>query len=127
MKGIIDCFVSVELGNSEGLSVPRPGKNARSTYSFTRHLFISLILVLALVSEGEAQWKKIADFRGFGGTDTVSEYITCVYFLDLPGPPRIGFVGTASELYRTSDGGGSWSRVWGDGSYFSEYIQCVFF
>ena len=33
------------------------------------------------------------------------EYITCVYFLDLQGPPRIGFVGTGTTLNKTTDGG----------------------
>lgn len=53
----------------------------------------------------QAQWKEIGSFGG--------EYISCVHFLDLPGPPRVGFVGTESSLYKTTDGGKSWAKSWG--------------
>ncbi len=37
--------------------------------------------------------------------------VECIYFLDLPGPPRIGFVGDSGRVLRTTDGGTSWSTV----------------
>jgi photosystem II stability/assembly factor-like uncharacterized protein len=78
---------------------------------FMRKIFI--ILTLAVICQPTiARWKKIADFKyesSFG--DSVSELITCVYFIDLPGPLRVGFVGTESELWKTTNGGISWSDV----------------
>lgn len=32
-----------------------------------------------------------------------------VHFLDLGGPPRIGFIGCSEAVYRTTDGGNSWA------------------
>ncbi len=74
---------------------------------------LALLTLLLLSNSCVAQWRKIADFNG--------EYITCVYFLDLPGPPRIGFVGTESELYKTTNGGNSWRSVWDSGGSYSLY------
>ncbi len=34
--------------------------------------------------------------------------VECVDFIDLPGPPRIGFVGDSGHVFRTTDGGASW-------------------
>ncbi len=84
---------------------------------------IAFLLVLVSLSlPAEAQWKKIADFIGTDGSlFTGSEYITCVYFLDLPGPPTIGFVGTQSDLYKTTNGGKTWRSVWDSNWSFSEY------
>jgi len=77
--------------------------------------------ILFLNSSAAAQWKKIADLGG------EQEYITCAYFLDLPGPPRIGFVGTGTNLYKTTDGGTSWTRVWGKGYYSLYYVTDICF
>ncbi len=83
---------------------------------------VTLTALLLLVgSIGKAQWHKIADFGG------QQEYITCVYFLDLPGPPRIGFVGTGTNLYKTTNGGNSWTRVWGKGYYSLYYVTDICF
>jgi len=49
----------------------------------------------------ENLWQPIGDFPGG---------IKTVYFLDLPGPPRIGFVGSNGGVYRTSDGGATWAQ-----------------
>ncbi len=67
---------------------------------------VVFLIVLLFASDSDAQWKKIADFN--------QELITNVYFLDLPGPPRIGFVG-GSVLHKTTDGGATWRTVWGGG------------
>jgi photosystem II stability/assembly factor-like uncharacterized protein len=82
-----------------------------------------LITVLLLSSySAAAQWRKVADFIGTDGrTFTGAEPVTCVYFLDLPGPPRIGFVGTQSELDKTTDGGQSWHAVWDSGRTYALY------
>ena len=83
-----------------------------------------VILSITIASPTGAQWRKIADFRGHDDdpTNMVHEIITCVYFLDLPGPPRIGFVGTESDLYKTTDGGKSWHGVWDSDWAFSNYF-----
>jgi hypothetical protein len=83
---------------------------------------ILLIAIMFLSNSCVAQWREIADFIGTDGSlFTGGEYITCVYFLDLPGPPRIGFVGTESEMHKTTDGGITWSSVWGNGGSFEGY------
>ena len=79
------------------------------------------LLLIAWANSANSQWKKIGDFIGTDGTVSVGEYITCIYFLDLPGPPRIGFVGTESELHKTTDGGKTWHSVWDSGWTFSGY------
>jgi photosystem II stability/assembly factor-like uncharacterized protein len=71
-----------------------------------------IIILFSLSGSAQSQWKKIADFVG---TDNVEEYVTCVYFLDLPGSPRVGFVGAGSELYKTTDGGVTFHTVCGSG------------
>jgi len=64
-----------------------------------------------------AQWRKIADFPYPWGLDTLQEVVQVVYFLDLPGPPRIGFVGTTAAVYKTIDGGLSFTKVYDFGHY----------
>ncbi len=83
---------------------------------------LTLLAVLLFSSVANGQWKKIADFEGLAEGFTFGEEVTCVYFLDLPGPARIGFAGTESELYKTMDGGKSWTKVWGDGMTYGEYF-----
>ncbi|MFI5200914.1 MAG: T9SS type A sorting domain-containing protein [Candidatus Kapaibacterium sp.] len=75
----------------------------------------ALLLLALLIPFGnsEAQWRKIADFWTTDDLgNTIREYVTDVYFLDLPGPPRIGFAGTLNELWKTTDGGASWTSCW---------------
>ncbi len=82
--------------------------------SFT---LIATLVGMLLSTNLIAQWHKIADFPCSGFGTTIDEPILSVYFLDLSGPPRIGFTGTESELYKTTDGGISWTKVWGNGCY----------
>jgi len=84
------------------------------------YILLSFLLVSSIPAS--AQWKKIADFIGTDGSVSSGEYITCIYFLDLPGPPRIGFVGTESELHKTTDGGKTWHSVWDSGRTYSGYF-----
>jgi photosystem II stability/assembly factor-like uncharacterized protein len=76
-----------------------------------------VLLCTFFCSTASAQWEKIANFKGLNEQDTFVEEVTCVYFLDLPGPPRVGFAGTSSDLFKTTDGGKSWIHVWGDSSF----------
>ncbi len=54
-----------------------------------------------MAQPSSAQWKKISDLGG--------ESVSVVYFVDLPGPVRIGFVG-ANGIWKTTDGGSTWSK-----------------
>src|SRR5437762_3045440 len=64
-------------------------------------------------SDSHGQWKRLLYYTapyqgtGFGG------YYAGIYFLDLPGPPQIGFVGDAAKgrVLKTTDGGQSWYAV----------------
>ena len=80
-------------------------------------LFVYASFVVSLValdsSPGSAQWRQLplnqnhftANGNGF----------RAIYFLDLPGPPRIGFIGSydsiTSVIYKTTDGGNSWKPI----------------
>ncbi len=69
------------------------------------------ILLIALSSSPcPAQWRHIHDF--IDSSSGLSEGITNITFLDHPGPPRVGFVGTEPELWKTTDGGNSWTKCW---------------
>ncbi len=78
-----------------------------------------------------AQWNEIADFIGpcpgclSGET---GEYVTAILFLGQSGPQQIGFVGTESELFRTTDAGQHWKSVWDSGqSYLDYYVTDICF
>lgn len=75
---------------------------------------ILLVAIILLPFSLHSQWKKIANFPN-------TEYVECVYFLDLPGPPRIGFVGCQTALYKTTDGGKSWTKEWQPGGDWAGY------
>jgi photosystem II stability/assembly factor-like uncharacterized protein len=65
-------------------------------------LFLALATQLCSPTTTEAQWKRLFDKGG----------INSIYFLDLPGAPRIGFAtGYDSVLYKTTDGGRSWKDI----------------
>jgi photosystem II stability/assembly factor-like uncharacterized protein len=59
----------------------------------------------ATTSQVRGQWKRLLEGTG---------WFTSIYFLDLPGPPRVGFVAEAVEpdtLFKTTDGGKSWKGI----------------
>jgi photosystem II stability/assembly factor-like uncharacterized protein len=86
-----------------------------------------LLTILLWCGKVNAQWREIADFQTKDDLgNTFGEYITCAYFLDLPGSSRIGFVGASSELYKTIDGGLSWSSVWSN-PHYPAYITDICF
>lgn len=49
----------------------------------------------------ERTWERLFDTPG---------EVETVHFLELGGPPRIGFVGCGEAVYRTTDGGDTWAR-----------------
>ena len=65
------------------------------------------------VPEGFTQWHNIASFKiptpSFGSTIQLQS----IYFLDIPGPPSIGFCGTEEplQLWKTTDGGWNWHQL----------------
>jgi photosystem II stability/assembly factor-like uncharacterized protein len=90
--------------------------------------FLIILSSVLLTEKSAAQWRKIADFFASSGSFVPGEYITCVYFLDLPQPMQIGFVGTESELWKTTDDGNNWAPVWdSDGNYALYYITDICF
>jgi len=69
-------------------------------------LCAGLLIQSTCASSVCAQWVKLKDF---------GKAVVSVYFIDLPGPPRIGFVSTVGsddvgDVWRTTDGGISWSK-----------------
>jgi hypothetical protein len=90
------CTTVIEAGSTNKRSAVRAGL-----------LVLSFIAILSGYSRSiYAQWKlSLQDHGPFA----------VIYFLDLPGAPRIGFVGTKdpapSILYKTTDGGNSWRSV----------------
>ncbi len=71
---------------------------------FLRYVYVVLALLICGIGSLRAQvlekqWQLLARFP---------HRVYTVHFLDLPGPPRVGFVGSDSMVYRTSDGGQTW-------------------
>jgi hypothetical protein len=65
-----------------------------------RSLVLSILLGCTVLAQPlSAQWRKIYHLD--------YSQIENIYFIDLPGPPRLGFMATA-DLWRTTDGGKSW-------------------
>jgi hypothetical protein len=67
--------------------------------------FILAVPLIGLPCSLEAQWKSVLTFP------PENPQFRCIYFLDLPGPPRIGFAGIWDQLFKTTDGGNTWSNV----------------
>ncbi len=68
----------------------------------TTFLFAASLAGLADPAKCDAQWKRLFSRGG----------INSIYFLDLPGPPRVGFVtGGDSVFFKTTDGGQSWKKI----------------
>ena len=57
---------------------------------------------MTLSTKGMAQWKPLF---------THEDQFQVIYFLDLPGPPKIGFLGNFDSLFKTTDGGNSWKTI----------------
>jgi photosystem II stability/assembly factor-like uncharacterized protein len=69
---------------------------------------ILIYLILSLPLKGEGQWYCLAK---------VQDHIGVVMFQDIPGPPRVGFIGTGyrsrdseSDVWKTTDGGLNWQK-----------------
>ena len=97
-------------------SIRIPVERFRSTGISARRLamafFAVAVTLAAYAPRVESQWKLQQDFASYA-PDFLR--ITSIYFLDLPGPPRIGFLGAASidsgQLWKTTNGGASWYEV----------------
>jgi photosystem II stability/assembly factor-like uncharacterized protein len=88
---------------------------------------IIFLLIIFLSTSLEAQWKKIADFPYDDGGLSLEEAVQVVYFIDLPGPPKIGFIGTTAAVYKTTDGGNSFNRVWYLGGHYDYHVTDICF
>ncbi|HET6402839.1 MAG TPA: hypothetical protein VFH95_15750, partial [Candidatus Kapabacteria bacterium] len=68
--------------------------------------FFSFLFVLFILGYGvsaTAQWKELLHSNG---------YFSSIYFLDSPGPPRIGYAATVPDkIWRTEDGGITWQAM----------------
>jgi photosystem II stability/assembly factor-like uncharacterized protein len=88
---------------------------------------IALAFLIGISDISNAQWKEIGSFE-FNDPilGNIGMYITCTYFL--PGVPKVGFVGTETELDKTTDGGRSWYPVWDTGGAVSGvYVSDICF
>lgn len=77
----------------------RRGNPATTILGVLIVLFAQFLPSNSAAQPQEKLWQKLATFP---------HKIFTVQFLDLPGPPRIGFVGADSMVYRTTDGGETW-------------------
>jgi len=68
---------------------------------------LTFIPLLLIGHSSTAQWHRVKDFSDANG---LLEQVTCIYFL--PTQPNIGYVGTTSELWKTTDSGKEWSVCW---------------
>ncbi|MGI0134009.1 MAG: WD40/YVTN/BNR-like repeat-containing protein, partial [Candidatus Micrarchaeaceae archaeon] len=84
-------------------------------------LAIRPILVMGLIiltgNPLHAQWKKLLTLR-------MLSPVNAVYFLDLAGPPRVGFLGADNGWYKTTDGGATWKHV---GPAFPAFPRSIVF
>lgn len=72
-----------------------------------REFALAGVILFSFFSSAQSQWYRLASFQ---------DHIGVIYFLDLPGPPRIGFVGTGyssrdahADVWKTLDGGLTWT------------------
>src|ERR1700733_5281854 len=91
-----------------------------------RRIVIVFVILLSSNSSN-AQWRNIANF--IDSSSGFSESISDIYFIDHPGPPRVGFVGTEPELWKTTDGGNSWFKSWANDipDYSGAFVQGICF
>src|ERR1700733_14869636 len=88
---------------------------------------IALLGLMLSCNSSNAQWRKVADF--IDSADGSSELINAGYFIDHPGPPRVGFIGTQPELWKTTDGGISWFKSWANDApdYSGAFVEDISF
>ena len=84
---------------------------------------IIFLIALAIGSlfpvSSSAQWNLQLRYDSSGDFD-----FNVIYFLDLPGPPRIGFAGSGGGIWKTTNGGASWRQTLffaPDGAGFSDF------
>jgi hypothetical protein len=98
------------------LSIRIPVKRFRftgiSARGFVIAFFTIAMILVAYAPRVESQWKLQNDFSSYA---PYFGRISSIYFLDLPGSPRIGFIGAFSldsgQLWKTTNGGASWYEV----------------
>ncbi|MEO6941161.1 MAG: T9SS type A sorting domain-containing protein [Candidatus Kapaibacterium sp.] len=88
-------------------------------------LLFTLVLFAFIPLKGVGQWRVLHTFHS---PDSINNgfsnlRISSLYFLDLPGPPRIGFIGlttssvtdttpnSGGEVWKTTDGGLTWGQI----------------
>lgn len=74
----------------------------RNVRSFLCRSLVAGIVLMLSVRPAVSQWVQLADFY---------ESITSVYFLESVNLPNIGFVGAGGDIFRTMNGGISWTQV----------------
>jgi hypothetical protein len=79
---------------------------------------LSCVILLLLPLCGRAQWRLLNDFDKSLDVDIRADVsLSSIYFLDLPGQPRIGFAGLdniytdSNQVWKTTDGGWTWYPV----------------
>ena len=84
-------------------------------------ILVLIVIVLNLLLLGvsaRAQWRRVLGRH---------EFFRAIYFLDLPGNPRIGFVGGLDTVFRTEDGGNTWYPIqFHHGTIYDDYIASGF-
>ncbi len=87
------------------------------------------IMLLVLPLCGRTQWRLLNDFDKSLPIDTRTHVtLNSIYFLDLPGPPRIGFAGSSNnnidsnQVWKTTDGGWTWYSVKAPYTHYSVFI-----
>ncbi len=80
--------------------------------TITRLAYLASLVISFFFFPGisDAQWKMVLN-NSLANTGAIG--FPTVYFLDLPGPPRIGFVATDDTTYKTTDGGFTWYPIQG--------------
>src|SRR5581483_4909446 len=70
----------------------------------SRSILSSVLLLWATASHAqllEKEWQSLGSFPA----------INTIYFVSTGGPPRLGFIGDTDNVFRTSDGGLTWSNA----------------
>ncbi len=86
-----------------------------------------IIFITLLSNPCLAQWKHVHDF--IDSASGLNEGIAKITFIDHQGSPRVGFVGTEPELWKTTDGGNSWTKCWANNApnYSDAAVQNIVF